>query len=112
MRVDGAQLDAELVAFGVVHHGDVVEALHHRGAEGAEAGDLLVHGGEGAEVEVEAVGGGLGAAGAAEPDVGAAPGGGFDVGAPGGGVLVDVGAEGGRPEPGHTEGVHAVEGEG
>src|SRR5215213_6467112 len=111
MGVAGARLDAELVAFGVVHDGDVVEAFGHGGAQAAEAGDFLVHGGEGPQVEVEAVGGGLGAAGAAEPDVGAAPGGGFDVGAFGGGVLVDVGAEGGRPEAGHGEGVGAVEGE-
>jgi hypothetical protein len=68
MRVAGP-VRAEIVAFGVVHDGDVVEAFDHRGAQATEAGDLLVHG-EGAEVEVEAVAGGLGAAGAAEPDVG------------------------------------------
>src|SRR5919112_5341815 len=109
MLVAGAQLHAELVAFGVMYDGDVVEAFDHGGAEGHQPLGLLVHGGEGAEVEVEAVGGGLGSVGAAEPDVGAAPGGGFDVGAFGGGVLVDVGAEGGRPEAGHSEGVDAVE---
>src|SRR5918993_4072730 len=106
-----ARLDAELVALGVVQDGDVLEPLHHRRPEPGQPLHLLVHAGQGPQVEVEPVGGQLGAAAAPEPDGRAAPGGRLDVGALGGGALVDVRAEGGRPEAGHPEGVVAVEGQ-
>jgi hypothetical protein len=60
VRVARAGFDAELVAFGIAHDGDVIEAFHHGGAEGAEAVDLVAHGGEGAEVEVRRLGAALG----------------------------------------------------
>jgi hypothetical protein len=106
-----SELDAELVAAGVLHDGEVAVGGDVRGAEGLEAGHLVGDGAGGAEVEVEAVLGGLGLRDTLEPQVDTAPAGRLDVRLLGRGVLVELAAEGGSPEPGDGQGVLAVDGD-
>lgn len=85
MGILWSRLDAELVAFRILHDGDVVVPLNYRGAQGDQTIDFLAHGGERAEVKVHSVGCGLWPATTSEPDVRATPAGRLDVGAFGGG---------------------------
>jgi len=104
-------LDAELVAFRILHHGDVVIALDHRGAQGDEALDLLAHARKRAKVNVDPVGCAFRSATTPEPDVRAAPAGRLDKGTFAGGFLVHVGHERGGPEASDAKGILAVEGQ-
>jgi hypothetical protein len=103
-----SRLDAELVAFRILHDGDVVVPLTYRGAQGDQAIDFLAHAGEGAEVKVHSVGCRRWSATTSEPDVRATPARCLDVGAFGSGFLIHVGDERGGPEPGDSKGVLAV----
>ena len=83
--------------------------VHDAGAEPLQPGNLVVHRARGTQVKVQPVLGRLGFRNPVEPHVGSAPAGGFDKRLLDGGVLVDVGAEGCRPEPGQYERVCRIE---
>src|SRR5262249_9125231 len=108
-RPRGAGFYAELVAFRVPHDGEVVAALDHTGPEALEPGHLVGHGARRAQVEVHTVLRGLGFWHAGEPDARAAPSGGLHERLVGGGLLVHVRPEHGRPERGQHDRVRGVE---
>jgi hypothetical protein len=102
-------LQAELVALRVGHHDELVVPRDDGGAEAHQPVALGLEVCWGAEVEVLSVLGDLRLGHPLEPEARATPPRGLDPGAVRGAVLVDVRAEGARPERGDPQRVPAVE---